>query len=178
MLYFKKLKNSKGQALVEAALIAPLIVFFLFSVIWFARVLLTWQQITAAARYGTDLIAYSPFSRTYIENDIINYLCSPSNVGRILDRDKLKVTVVSADMDPHDYTISVGNIESFNPLGIAAGVRGILPVLLPKSYVEISYEYKLPMLISIIGAENNKIKVRARSEVLTGFGGAGQKKRE
>ncbi|MDR0819943.1 MAG: pilus assembly protein [Endomicrobium sp.] len=54
MFYFKCFKQSRGQALVEAALIVPPIILFLFTVIWFACVMLTWQQISTAARYGTD----------------------------------------------------------------------------------------------------------------------------
>ena len=91
----KMINGKKGQALIEAALTAPLIIFFLFTIIWFGRVVLTWQQLVGAARYGTDLIAYTPYSEEEISRDIRNYLCHGNNIGRTLDRstDTLKIEV-------------------------------------------------------------------------------------
>ncbi len=175
MLYLTAFKKSKGQALVEAALIAPLIVLFLFTVIWFARVMLTWQQLITAARYGTDMMAYTPFSKTYIEKDIENYLCSAGNVGRILERDKLTVEAVPKDYKKQDFTVSFSNLESFNPLNLAERAKGILPVA-AKSYVKITYKYRLPPLFRIAGRED--FEIRAYSEVLTGTGSPGQQDRE
>ena len=49
------IKNNKGQAFVEAAFIFPIMVVLIFSVIWFARILLTWQQLISATRLLQDM---------------------------------------------------------------------------------------------------------------------------
>jgi Flp pilus assembly protein TadG len=41
MVCLKFVKQSKGQALIEAALVVPLIIIFLFAVLWFVRIMLT-----------------------------------------------------------------------------------------------------------------------------------------
>lgn len=178
MLYFKKFKNSKGQALIEAALIAPLIVFFLFTIIWFGQIMLTWQQLVTAARYGTDLLAYTPFSKEYIEQDIKNYLCHRDTIGRILDENKLTVKV-----KPKDYYIPSISFGSLNVFNIAETLKNfsfdtdsIKALLNAESEVEIEYYYKLPKVMNIIGRDH--IKIKAKSSVLTGMGSAGSQKRE
>ncbi|MCL2485924.1 MAG: pilus assembly protein [Endomicrobia bacterium] len=178
MLLLNKFKKSSGQALVEAALIAPLIIFFLFTVIWFARVMLTWQQITGAARYGTDLIVYTPYSEDFIKKDVRNYLCHGNNIGRTLDRDPkvLDIKVKANDAAATDYTLNIGNISKFNPLNIAKNIKDLVPFVgAVPSYVEITYEYKIPRILRITG--NDHITIKARSEVLSGDASARYKKR-
>lgn len=178
MFIFKCFGKSKGQSLVEAALTAPLIVFFLFTIIWFAGVMLTWQQITGAARYGTDMIAYTDFSKNSIENNIRNYLCHRNTIGRTLnpDRNILDINVNINDQKPMDYTLSIKNIQSFNPLNFLEQIQGIAPgFIAEKSSVIITYKYKLPRILRTTGREF--LEIKARSEVLSGFGGAGQRKR-
>jgi len=177
MFYFKRFGNSKGQALVEAALTAPLIVFFLFMIIWFARIMLTWQQITGAARYGTDMIAYTSFSKEDIGKYITNYLCDKGNIGRTLDSSTatLHIDVNIHDQPPHDYSLSlIKNIKNFNPVGLADTVKNILPVV-QNSSVTITYTYKTPPVMHIVGIP--ELNIKAYSEVLSGTGSAGQKKR-
>jgi hypothetical protein len=166
MIYLKSLKKSKGQALVEAALITPLIIVFLFVIAWFARVMLTWQQISTAARYGTDLIAYTPFSQKYIEEDIKDYLCNPNNIGRTLDRQKLDVKVELNDYGPVKYDINITDFK--NIVSIVSNFKGLIPAFSKKSFVEIKYSYKIPSILKITGKD--VIKIRARSEVLSGAG--------
>ena len=161
------LANSRGQALVEAAFTAPLILLFLFTVIWFARVALTWQQITGAARLGTDLIAYTTFDKTNIENNIVNYLCHSSNIGRILDKEKLDVKIEINDINKMDFSLDVGNILNL-PDTLFASVETLKPIYVKKSSVEITYKYKIPTLLRIAGKEN--IELKAKSEVLSGTG--------
>ncbi|MDR0822529.1 MAG: pilus assembly protein [Endomicrobium sp.] len=172
------LKNQKGQAIVEAALTAPIIVFFLLTILWFGRVMLSWQQITTAARYGTDLIANTPFSKTYIENDIRDYLCSDNTIGRILDPNKLKITVEIKDFPKMDFTISIKELDQF--FKSIAGSFEIFGSMLSMqdniSFVEITYQYEFPSILNIIGKDSFELK--ARSEVLSGTGSAGTKKRE
>lgn len=181
MFILKRFGKSKGQALVEAALTAPLIVFFLFTVIWFAGVMLTWQQITGAARYGSDLIAYTDFSQNSIENNIRSYLCDSHTIGRTLnpDRNVLKINVDIKDQPPMDYSINIDslkNLINYNPFNLLRHFQNIAPSFVAgTSSVEINYEYRLPAVLRIAGRES--LTIKARSEVLTGFGGAGQKRR-
>ncbi|MDR0800839.1 MAG: pilus assembly protein [Endomicrobium sp.] len=173
MSCLKRFKQSRGQALVEAALIAPLIIFFLFAVIWFVRVMLTWQQISTAARYGTDLIAYTPFSKKYIEDDIKNYLCNTNITGRALDPEKLDIKIEINDYEPFDEGIF--DVANFNPKNFFNMLKG-LTVLAEKSIVEITYSYKIPEVLKITDREN--IEIKARSEVLSGTGSKGAPKRQ
>ncbi|MDR0800865.1 MAG: pilus assembly protein [Endomicrobium sp.] len=180
MFYFKRFKQSRGQALVEAALIAPLVILFLFTVIWFARVMLTWQQISTAARYGTDLIAYTPFSKEYIEDDIKDYLCNARTIGRTLDPDKLDINIEINDYESVKYDFDnieiISNIVKFNPKDILNMTAGLVPALTKKSIVEIKYSYKIPKILKITDRED--IEIKARSEVLSGTGSQGAPKRQ
>jgi hypothetical protein len=176
MLCSKYFKNNKGQSLTETALIAPLIVFFLFTIIWFAQIMLTWQQIAGAARYGTDLIAYTPFSKNYIKQDIINYLCDKKTVGRILNKDKLEVTVEIRDAKKIDFSLSLSNLLEFNPLKVIENITSLNPINEEKSYVEIVYFFDIPFVLKIFGKDN--ISIKARSEVLSGSASAGEKERD
>ncbi|MDR2395532.1 MAG: pilus assembly protein [Endomicrobium sp.] len=160
----KYLKQLRGQALVEAALIAPLIVVFLFAVVWFASLMLTWQQILTATEYGIDLITYTNFDKKYIENDIKNYLCDAKTLGRVLDLNRLIVKVEINDYKPVDVDIDFikPDIPSFGSLDI---VKGLVP---KNSFVEITYSYKIPKILKVIGKET--IKIRSKLEVLSGTG--------
>jgi hypothetical protein len=176
MFLSKKGGKLKGQSLTEAALIMPLIVFFLFTIIWFAKVMLTWQQIVGASRYGTDLIVYTPFSEKYIRQDIIDYLSNPSNVGRILDKDKLEVNIKIHDIKKIDYSLSVDNLEMFNPVNILNDIKELSPIKPEMSSVEIVYWYEAPFVFKAFGKD--KIYIRAYSEVLNGSASAGQAQRQ
>jgi hypothetical protein len=172
MFLFCALKKNKGQALVEAAITAPLIVFFLLTVIWFCGVMLTWQQITGAARYGTDMIAYTPYTKQEIEKGIKDYLCHGNEIGRVLDRDKLEVKIEIYDAAEIDFTLSFENIIDKNPLNIIKTLESFWNDFIApkKSYVEITYNYKVPRILQFYQEE---IKIKARSEVLAGSGSPG-----
>ncbi|MDR3243345.1 MAG: pilus assembly protein [Elusimicrobiota bacterium] len=169
-------KSSKGQAFTEAALFSPLIIFFLFTIFWFGRVMLTHQQLTGAARYGSDLIANTPFTKSYIETSVKNYLTDKSIVGRIIDPTALTVKVEINDFPKFDTTISIANIGSI--LSILGGIVDIGKQATPLrsvSYVEVSYKYKFPSVLKITGKDSFDLKVR--SEVLSGTGAPATKKR-
>jgi len=168
MSYLKHLKQSRGQALVEGALFAPLIVFFLFTVLWFAGVMLTWQQISTAARYGTDLIAYTSFSGEYIESDIRDYLCNVKTIGRILNSDRLDIRIEINDYESAEYNFDISDIVEATPGRIFNAVMKLTPKLSKSSVVEIRYLYKIPKIFKILGREF--IELKARSEVLSGVG--------
>ncbi|MDR2067068.1 MAG: pilus assembly protein [Endomicrobium sp.] len=167
----KHFKQLRGQALVEAALIAPLIVVFLFSIIWFASLMLTWQQILTATKYGVDLIAYTDFDKKYIENDIKDYLCNTKTLGRILDLNRLNVIVQINDYKPIDMDFTKSDIASFGSLNVFDCTKGLVP---KKSFVEITYLYKIPKILKVIGREN--IKIISKLEVLSGAGSPTKRK--
>jgi hypothetical protein len=173
-------KNTNGQALAEAALTAPLIVLFLFSVIWFGRIVLTWQQISGAARHGTDMIAYTDFSKNEIKADIVNYLCHGRNLGRILEKspDALKIDIEINDLPSRiDYTLGiekVEDIERFNPVSIIETLAASNPLAPRMSYVEITYSYKVPPVLRFY---KETLDIKVRSEVLSDTGSPGKNKR-
>jgi hypothetical protein len=160
MKYFKQLR---GQALVEAALIAPLIIVFLFTIVWFASLMLTWQQIVAATKYGIDLIAYTDFDKKYIENDIKDYLCNARTLGRVLDSNRLSILIEINDYKPIDVDLS--DITNLNSLNVFRSIKGLTP---KKSFVEIAYSYKMPKILKIIGKD--RVKISSKLEVLSGSG--------
>ena len=194
MFVLKKINNKKGQALVEAALIAPLIVFFLFTIMWFGRMMLTWQQLVGAARYGTDLIAYTPYNEAEIKEDIINYLCSGKNIGRTLSSTTVSIDELRISRFPTiDYTVlDFGGIDkasfdsfirSFNPMNYLDMVETTFKFFKESvspnmSVVKISYKYKVPPILSAVsGNRLEYITIRAKSEVLAGTGSPGENKR-
>ncbi|MBR3653926.1 MAG: pilus assembly protein [Elusimicrobia bacterium] len=155
-------KNKKGQAFTEAIFIFPVIIVLIFSVVWFGRVLLTWQQLVSATRYGTDMIANTNLSRDDIEKDIKNYLTNKMIEGRRLDVDKIKdITVDIKDYKGIDYNITdLSNISNF--------VQGLFIPSNELSTVSISYSYDLPKIMNVVGMEEFIIKTKL--SVLAGSG--------
>ena len=156
------LNNKKGQAFTEAVFIFPVIIVLIFSVVWFGRVLLTWQQLVSATRYGTDMIANTNLSRDDIEKDIKNYLTNKMIEGRRLDVDKIKdITVDIKDYNGIDYNITdLSNISNF--------VQGLFIPSNELSTVSISYSYDLPKIMNVVGMEEFIIKTKL--SVLAGSG--------
>ncbi len=154
--------NKKGQAFTEAIFVFPVIIVLIFSVVWFARVLLTWQQLVSATRYGTDMIANTTLSGEDIKKDIKNYLTNKMIEGRRLDTDKIKdITVDIKDYNGIDYNITdLSNISNF--------VQGLFIPSNELSTVSISYSYDLPKIMNIIGMEEFIIKTKL--SVLAGSG--------
>ena len=154
--------NKKGQAFTEAVFIFPIIVVLIFSVVWFARVLLTWQQLISATRYGTDMIVNTSLSSDDIKKDIKNYLTNKMIEGRRLDTDKIKdITVDIKGYNGIDYNITdLSNISNF--------VQGLFIPSNELSTVSISYSYDLPKIMNIVGMEEFIIKTKL--SVLAGSG--------
>ena len=156
------LRNEKGQAFTEAVFIFPIIVVLIFSVVWFARVLLTWQQLISATRYGTDIIANTNLSSDDIKKDIKNYLTNKMIEGRRLDIDKIKeINIEIKDYTPINYNITdLSKISNF--------VQGLFVPTNELSSVSISYSYELPKIMNIVGMEEFTIKTKL--SVLAGSG--------
>ncbi len=157
------LKNKKGQAFTEAVFIFPVIIVLIFSVVWFARVLLTWQQLVSATRYGTDMIANTTLSGEDIKKDIKNYLTNKMIEGRRLDTDKIKdITVDIKNYNAIDYN----NITDLS--NISNIVQGLFVPSNELSTVSISYSYNLPKIMNIAGMDEFIIKTKL--SVLAGSG--------
>ena len=156
------LDNKKGQAFTEALYIFPILVVLIFSVVWFARVLLTWQQLVSATRYGIDMITNTTLSGEDIKKDIKNYLTNKMIEGRRLDADKIKdITVDIKDYNGIDYNITdLSNISNF--------VQGLFVPSSELSTVSISYSYDLPKIMNVVGMEEFVIKTKL--SVLAGSG--------
>jgi len=154
--------NNSGQALVENILIIPILVVIIVMLFWFAEIMLTKQQLVMAARYGTDLIAYSNLNKDQIKNEIQDYLCGPNVEGRRLDPARL----IDEDIDV--------NRKALDPLG---GLQyGGSDFDRYSSHVQLYYKFDTPKLFSAwdsyIGGGNiiKKLRIGARSEVLAGTG--------
>ena len=156
------LKNNKGQAFAEAIFIFPIIIVLIFSVVWFARVLLTWQQLISATRYGTDMIANTNLSSADIKKDIENYLTNKMIEGRRLDIDKIKeINVDIKNYEPLDYNLAdLSKISNF--------VQSLFIPSAELSTVSITYSYELPGIMNFVGMEEFTIKTKL--SVLAGSG--------
>ena len=156
------LKNRKGQAFTEAVFVFPIIIVLIFSVVWFAKVLLTWQQLVSATRYGTDMIANTNLSCDDIKKDIKNYLTNKMIEGRRLDINKIKnISVDIKDYNGIDYNITdLSNVSNI--------VQGLFIPANELSTVSISYSYELPKIMNIVGIEEFTIKTKL--SVLAGSG--------
>lgn len=164
------IKNNKGQAFVEAAFIFPIMVGLIFSVIWFARILLTWQQLISATRYGTDMIANTNLSATDIKKDIENYLTHKMIDGRRLDIKKIK----EVNVDIKDFqSLGLDNIFDLN--SIYNFVKGMGVPSHELSTVSITYSYDVPKILSFIGKKEFEIKTKL--SVLAGSGCSNKKHR-
>jgi uncharacterized membrane protein len=156
------LRNKKGQAFTEAVFLFPIIIVLIFSVVWFARVLLTWQQLISATRYGTDMIANTNLSSEDIKKDIKNYLTNKMIEGRRLDTDKIKeINVDIKDYQPISYNLTdLSKIFDF--------VQGLFVPTNELSTVSISYSYELPKIMNVVGME--EFTITTKLSVLAGSG--------
>src|SRR3989339_755044 len=131
----EKLRNNqRGQALIENALLIPIIVIIITMIFWFARILLTRQQLLMAARYGTDMIYYTHMDEAQIRGEIRDYLCGESNLGRKLDPDKLTDDRIRIKI----YRHGKGELRVFAPNEVKDKA----------SSVELFYEFDTPLLFS------------------------------
>lgn len=154
--------DNKGQAFLEGIFILPIIVVLIFSVVWFARVLLTWQQLVSATRYGTDMIANTSLSKEDIKKDIENYLTHRMIDGRKLNKDKIK----EIKIDIKDYTISDVNV--FDVTKIFTSVKKLFVPTAEMSSVSITYAYDMPKILHWSGKDEFEIKTKL--SVLSGTG--------
>ncbi|MDR3071260.1 MAG: pilus assembly protein [Endomicrobium sp.] len=180
MAYLRCVRQSRGQALVEAVLVAPLVAIFVFMIAWCGRVLLTWQQISTAAQYGANLITYTPFSLKYIKKDIEDYLCNPGTIGRILDSKRLNIKIEINDYEPINYDFlnikELPNMSRYDLENFLNTLKKLNPSAGKKSFVEIKYSYLVPKILRMAIKKN--ITIKSRSEVLSGTGSQSALKRQ
>ena len=156
------LRNKKGQAFTEAVFIFPIIIVLIFSVVWFARVLLTWQQLISATRYGTDMVANTNLSSEDIKKDIENYLTNKMIEGRRLDIKRIK----EINVDIKDY-----QPVSYNFTDLSKILNFVQCLFVPSneiSSVSIVYSYDLPKIINFVGIQ--ELEIKTKLSVLVGSG--------
>lgn len=165
------LRDRKAQALVESIFIMPILFMVIIAIVWFSRILITRQQLLMAARYGTDLVAYTTLNEKEIRQEIRNYLTHRMIKGRKLDPGKLPDNSIVIKIDSFElpeYTAA----DYFVPLLFEYKMKEVAEKLLRPdlhtSYVELYYDFEVPRLFSTLGRET--ITVTARSEVLAGTG--------
>lgn len=150
--------NNKAQAFTEALFVFPVMIVIIFFIIWTARVLLTWQQLVTATRYGTDMIVNTNLSPSDIKKDIENYLTHKNIEGRRLDIDKIKdITVDIKDYPKIDVSVTnltgfLGNIDNF--------IKGIALPATELSSVSITYGYDLPLFLRFTDLKEFNIKTK------------------
>ena len=141
--------NNKAQAFTEALFVFPIMIVMIFFIIWTARILLTWQQLVSATRYGTDMIVNTNLSCDDIKKDIENYLTHRNIEGRRLDINKIKeITVDIKDYPKID--IGVANLTSLFGT-IDSLIKGVVLPATELSSVSITYTYDLPSFLKIVG---------------------------
>ncbi|MFC1546829.1 TadE/TadG family type IV pilus assembly protein [bacterium] len=152
LLYFKKVKTEKGQAIVETLFFIPIFVLVSAMLFWAVDFTITRQQLVSAARYGTDILYYTNLDTETVKTKIKKYLIDPKISGRKLYSDRIR------DIDIKDNRSgSILNIKT--------------------SEVQIKYAVKIPQLflpmIRVMGQVSNRIPkeiiIKGRSAVLAGF---------
>lgn len=92
-------KHKKGQAMVETALVLPIIILIVFGIIEFGRILNTYIVLTNASREGARYSAVGK-DNTFVDTAVINRAAPiPIKISNIdIDHDKT---------DPKNYYVTV-----------------------------------------------------------------------
>ena len=77
--FIKKIRNNKGAAAVEFALLLPILVVLVFGIMYFGPIYTDYIAVSQAARDGARLLAVESFDsdgelQTYIYNNLPSYL--------------------------------------------------------------------------------------------------------
>jgi Flp pilus assembly protein TadG len=111
--FFRITSNSRGNAVVEFALVLPILLLVLFGITEFGRAIMTKNILFTAAREGARLAAVSPFSDSLsVQGRVIDIL-SAANV------DAKEITI---SYDPATRSIQVAVTNDFEVL--SAGILG------------------------------------------------------
>lgn len=107
------MKNKKGQAVVEIALLLPILLFLICAILDFGRILYTANTLNMVSQ---EAVRYSGLGRS--DTEVIEFAKDKAAVG---NKDKLTVTVTPSDTPkrtPGDYvTVKISySIDYITPL--------------------------------------------------------------
>lgn len=111
----KKLKESRGQAIVELAILLPVLLLILLGILEFGRVFSSYMIITHASREGARVGAVGG-SDLDVQNTV-------SNNTATLDSTNMTVTILDGGNRGEPFTVKVGyDIKLVTPLiGVIVG---------------------------------------------------------
>ena len=92
--FIKKIRNEKGAAALEFALLLPILVVLVFGIMYFGPIYTDYIAVSQAARDGARLLAVESFDsdgelQTYIYNNLPSYLTDLSIWGHLTNIDVL-----------------------------------------------------------------------------------------
>lgn len=79
MKFYQKITSMKGQAIVEFALVAPILILLIMGIFEFGRLWMTMNVLSGAAREGVRVAAITAPDVDLVKNTVQNYLSS-SNI--------------------------------------------------------------------------------------------------
>ena len=99
--FIKKIRNEKGAAAVEFALLLPILIVLVFGIIYFGTIFNDYIAVSHAARDGARLLAVESFDNdgdlsTYITNNLPSYLKDPNSWGHLTN---INVTINHSNPD-------------------------------------------------------------------------------
>jgi hypothetical protein len=107
-------KNNKGNAVLEFALVLPLLLLILFGITEFGRAIMTTNTLNSAAREGARLAAVSPLSDSLaVRARIMEVLDAANVVPSGIDVQYLPADLVRVRVATDFQILSAGVIESF-----------------------------------------------------------------
>jgi Flp pilus assembly protein TadG len=109
--------HSRGQGLVEFALVVPLFLVLLFGMIEFGRAWMTKNILTGAAREAVRIYAVIPYDNVVAESRAVNILSSAG-----LDSSRWTISIYS---DPVDNTIMRTDVTYNFPVFIVGFIPGL-----------------------------------------------------
>jgi Flp pilus assembly protein TadG len=113
----KDATRSRGQGLVEFALVVPLFLVLLFGMIEFGRAWMTKNILTGAAREAVRIYAVIPYDNVVAESRAVNILSSAG-----LDSSRWTISIYS---DPVDNTIMRTDVTYNFPVFIVGFIPGL-----------------------------------------------------
>jgi hypothetical protein len=106
--------NNKGNAVLEFALILPLLLLILFGITEFGRAIMTTNVLNSAAREGARLAAVSPLSDSLaVRTRIVEVLDAANVIPSGIDIQYLPSDLVRVRVTTDFQILSAGVIESF-----------------------------------------------------------------
>jgi len=94
----RKSRRSDGQALVEFALLVPLLIIIVLGIVEFGRIWMTMNVLASAAREGARVAAVTSPDHTQVETAVENTLSAANITG---------ATITTTDPDPDNNEVTV-----------------------------------------------------------------------